>query len=230
MRYRQLYRALRTVDAPLVQLLLLSVLGWWSVEVISGTHAHAPWILSLCEFTKILCAAYFGSFIFYFFTVQIKEQRYKEIIDSYVQRIGPHIVSSWRGFIHKMFPHRKDLQDQLMRTSDVKEFERIFHGVAAVPSAHPGKNPMEAIEWAEILKGRKEQTMERINTLLVHRLDPELLDILIEILTHEFQYDVALMQNRHLSQDLSLYAQSMSSYGMAIKRLSDYLGIDERRH
>ncbi|MBK8340206.1 MAG: hypothetical protein IPK99_09580 [Flavobacteriales bacterium] len=69
--------------------------------------------------------------------------------------------------------------------------------------------------------------MERINTLLVHQLDPELLDILIDILTHEFQYDIALMQDVHLSQDLSLYAESMSSYGKAIKRLSDYLGIKE---
>lgn len=225
LRYRELYRAFRTVDQPLVQLLLLSVLGWWSVEIASENRVDDRWILLVCEFTKILCAAYFGSFIFYFFTIHVREQRTKEIIDGYVRRIGPQIVSSWRGIIQKMFPDRKDLQDRLMRTSDVKEFERIFHGVAAMPPEHPGANPLENIDWAVILKGRKEQTMERINTLLVHQLDPELLDILIEILTHEFQYDIALMQDAHFSQDLSLYAQSMSSYGRAIKRLSDYLGI-----
>ncbi|NVO11749.1 MAG: hypothetical protein HXX16_17450 [Bacteroidales bacterium] len=220
---RKLYKYFITARKDLKWLLLLSIVIYFTIEVVLIRYDELfTGASKIGQFFSKLSISYISAFIFYFIVVHIKSQKDKENIYEWVGHKAYSIITSAHLFIQPLM----QINDKKAKFEDLKEkdlsklLKSIDRTAKQAPYLINGENATW-LEWYEYLRKSTEDSIKEILVRYSH-LDSEFIKILSRIENSLFFYQWNLLYNFEYDKTFGIYEVQIQTYLKLIDDLQIY--------
>lgn len=212
-----MYKYFKKVRKELLYLLIVSISGYWAIELLNNFGEIFIGAHKLGVFFSNLCVSTVSAFIFYFIVVHIKEEKDRENISEYVGLRVSDIVTTGHLFF---IPFSKKAFNDLT----LKDLSRP--ALSAVDKTATDANLIsnhEPMSWLGYYEHLKKETLTSINAVLsrYYHLDTELIRILSAV-EHSMFFDHWNMLYNFQDMTFGMYELEIQTYFLAIKNLEEY--------
>jgi hypothetical protein len=167
-----------------------------------------------------------GSFIFYFVTVHIPKQRYRNSSEPFIAHTCGRLVATWRGLVFYIGREAGIAKGDIVMMPSEGALKEWFTAIA-IKSRRGLEQEAYEKKWRDELSWRRTEFERLISVLLTHyELPPKLHSIIVPLHASRLIDDIPLMVSPPLvTSNLEFYSDCFAEYAAVNKKLMEYFGI-----